>query len=677
MVVVRPGRDFAVVSATEYVVRPEEPDDYQAVLEAVADHPSPLGVVHAWALEAPGGDTATERFESARGLGFGSGLALVQSLQAAGVGEQALVWFLGAGFESVDDEPVLTPAAATLRGLALVAPAECPGLRAGTIDVGPAARHRAWSRPLSAKCPPDVPRHAWRCVAAICSSTRLRWRHPPSRPHRRCCAVRGRISSPADLAEWASSTRASWPREYRARLSLVSRRGMSASHAADVVRELEALGGQAMVLQADVTDAASMKRAVADTRGRYGHIDGVFHAAGVLEPALIPLLAPDDAARAMAAKTLGTIALEAALADDPPELLLLFSSISALVGIPGQAAYAGASAFLNAVAATAAPSGQRRIAIDFGPWRGAGMTARAGRSESTDASTSGPLVHPLVGRRAADAGAAEVFTASYRPADLWVLGEHAVHGGPAVLPGAAVFETVSAVLGLGSAPDVHTTCTIEDLAFVEPLAVARDGEAAVLVSLTPSDGAFRYALESQLPGSERREHVSALVRRGGPDPPVVDLAAVRARCTGNRGLDSNDPLRHQARTMEFGPRWKSHLDVRYGSDEALAEVRAADATAGDQAYAWHPAIVDVAMTAGLAMAPAGGGDATLLWVPAGCDVVTLWSPPGPRLLAHARFRRAGLTRSGRRVRRNACWTLPARSWPISPACVSAVSNRPG
>ena len=170
--------------------------------------------------------------------------------------------------------------------------------------------------------------------------------------------------------------------------------------------------------------------------------------------------------------------------------------------------------------------------------------------------------------------------------------------------------------------------------------MARDGEAAVLVSLTPSDGAFRYALESQLPGSERREHVSALVPPGAPDPPVVDLAAVRARCTGDRGLESNDPLRHQARTMEFGPRWKSHLDVRYGSDEALAEVRAADATAGDQAYAWHPAIVDAAMTAGLAMAPAGGGDVPLLWVPAGCDVVTLWSPPGPRLLAYARFRRA-------------------------------------
>ena len=141
VVVVRPGRDFAVVSATEYVLRPEEPDDYQAVLEAVADQRVAVGRrarvgarVRRLATPRPNGSRPPGASGSVRAWRWS------RACRPTGLGEQALVWFLGAGFESVADEPVLTPAAATLRGLALVAPAESPGLRAGTIDIGPAAQ---------------------------------------------------------------------------------------------------------------------------------------------------------------------------------------------------------------------------------------------------------------------------------------------------------------------------------------------------------------------------------------------------------------------------------------------------------------------------------------------------------------------------------------------------------
>ncbi|MGD9905023.1 MAG: SDR family NAD(P)-dependent oxidoreductase [Vicinamibacterales bacterium] len=637
VIVVRYGEAPAAPATGEYVVRPGDLAEYVRVLAALDTAPGPLGIVHTWALDRSAARDAEAAFDAVQAVGFAGGLRLLQALAQTGR-DQVRLWFVADGFESVAEEVATRPEVATLRGLALVAPAEWPGMHAGTLDIGDAA---------AAAVPVVVPRLMAELAGAT-PSPRVAWRGPTRFVHQvEMAPPPGSAPSPIELRPGGTYlitgglggvglVHARYlARQYRARLVIVSRRPPAASAAA--VAELEALGAEVLVLSADVTDRAAMRAAVVAARQRFGVVDAVFHAAGVLEPSLLATLDPAGAAAAMAAKTRGTLLLDDVFADAPPALVVAFSSISSLVGIPGQAAYAAASAFLSAWAAAPAPPGQRRLALLYGPWRDAGMTAR--NVAAADPAGAGPR-HPLLGFRQPDVAGAVVFERVFRPDDDWVLGEHAVRGGPAVLPGAAAFATIVAALA-ARAGTPAASCAIEDLRFASPLAVARDGAVPVRVSLAPAGARWRYSVESRPAGLGWREHVTAVVEARVSPPPSLDLAVLRRRCGGERGVDSTAPHRHQAQVMEFGPRWQSRLEVHYGDDEVLATIEAPAATAGDAGLAWHPAIVDLALTAGLALVPAGAAssDGPGLWAPSGCDRATLWRAPGSRLLVHSRLRR--------------------------------------
>jgi hypothetical protein len=138
------------------------------------------------------------------------------------------------------------------------------------------------------------------------------------------------------------------------------------------VRRLESLGAEVLYAAADVTEAVDLQKAVAAGRARFGRIEGVVHAAGLPGGGIIPLKTVEAACRVMAPKLEGTVALERALSADPPDFLVLCSSIAALVGGVGQIDYVAANAFQDAFAHRA-PAGVRTLAVNWDAWREAGM----------------------------------------------------------------------------------------------------------------------------------------------------------------------------------------------------------------------------------------------------------------------------------------------------------------
>src|SRR5204863_6618213 len=93
-----------------------------------------------------------------------------------------------------------------------------------------------------------------------------------------------------------------------------------------------------------------MRAVVEDALRRWGGINGVFHAAGVLHDSPLLGKSQQEIEEVFASKVHGTLVLDAVLRDVDLEFVVLFSSVSAMVAPPGQVDYVAASSFLDAYA---------------------------------------------------------------------------------------------------------------------------------------------------------------------------------------------------------------------------------------------------------------------------------------------------------------------------------------
>jgi phthiocerol/phenolphthiocerol synthesis type-I polyketide synthase C len=99
------------------------------------------------------------------------------------------------------------------------------------------------------------------------------------------------------------------------------------------------------------------------------------HAAGVLDDATLAHLDAERLERVLAPKVDGARHLDEATATDPLDFFVLFSSAAALVGNPGQAAYAAANTYLDGLAAARRRRGLPALSVQWGPFLDIGLAA--------------------------------------------------------------------------------------------------------------------------------------------------------------------------------------------------------------------------------------------------------------------------------------------------------------
>ncbi|MDX3187239.1 SDR family NAD(P)-dependent oxidoreductase [Streptomyces sp. MN03-5084-2B] len=154
--------------------------------------------------------------------------------------------------------------------------------------------------------------------------------------------------------------------EGAARLVLTSRRGLAAPGAAELRDELTGLGVEAVVVACDVADRDALAALLAEYP-----VDAVVHAAGAGDPARLADLTRDGLAAVVEAKVAGAAHLDDLVED--VDAFVLFSSIAGVWGSGGQAAYAAANAYLDALAEQRRGRGLTATAIAWGPWAEGGM----------------------------------------------------------------------------------------------------------------------------------------------------------------------------------------------------------------------------------------------------------------------------------------------------------------
>jgi acyl carrier protein len=168
---------------------------------------------------------------------------------------------------------------------------------------------------------------------------------------------------------------ARWLVEQGARhLALLGRSAPSAE-AVPGLAALRAAGAQVVVLQADATQPAELSAALAQLRAALPPLRGVIHAAAVLDDGLLMTLSPERLATTLASKAGIALNLHALTASDRLDFFVLFSSLAGLLGSPGQANYAAANAFLDALAHHRRALGLPGLSINWGPWAEVGQAA--------------------------------------------------------------------------------------------------------------------------------------------------------------------------------------------------------------------------------------------------------------------------------------------------------------
>jgi len=164
-------------------------------------------------------------------------------------------------------------------------------------------------------------------------------------------------------------------------LVLVGRSAPSPA-ARERVAEMESLGARVVIERADVAREADVDRVLDRIDADLPPLRGVLHAAGLLADATTPQMDRDRLLAPMSPKLRGAWNLHRLLGERSLDFFVLFSSAASVLGIPGQANYAAANAFLDALAHVRRARGLPALSIAWGPWSEVGLAAAdPGRGE--------------------------------------------------------------------------------------------------------------------------------------------------------------------------------------------------------------------------------------------------------------------------------------------------------
>lgn len=568
----------------------------------------PDAVVHLGTLRGPGDTLDLSDTGASLERGFFHLLRLARCLAEHAATRPLHLAIVTAGAFAVTGDEDVIPGNATVLGPFRVLPQEHPGWTTRCVDVGtherdPEATADLLLRELISPPGPQVVayrgRRRWlqelRPVRLDAPGERIaRLRH---RGHYLILGGFGGVGT--TLAGFLAE-------QVAARLVLVGRTplppaadwdGWLAAHDAEdrvsrrirVIRDLEARGAEVLPVCADITDLPQLRAALQHAEARFGRVDGVIHAAGVLAEGLAQVKDPASAAVTLATKVHGTVALDMLLRNRRVDFVVLCSSTVGVFGGVGQLDYCAANAFLDAYAQRRGPQDDRlTVSIDWDSWQSVGMVAEA--SARADALTDEryPLErvtsHPLLDARQIGAGGRTVYLADLAPERHWVLDEHRMHGHPVVAGTVYLEMVVGALRDLG----YHWPIELRDIAFLTPCVIPQGSQRRLHLIFEPDRDGYRLTFASRHPSPGAPtwiQHVTgrAVVGDDSPSKPPKVGAGMVVAVPAHNG------------PMKLGPRAQCLGEVRVSDEWVAAEIRLPPAYRGDLAQLCvHPTLLDIA-----------------------------------------------------------------------------------
>jgi acyl transferase domain-containing protein len=395
---VRPADAWSSYAPRSFGVRSGEVADIERLLAEVESEAVPLaGIVHLWSLDAPSGlddPAAQEEFQVSC---CASAVALMQSLARRDGQRLPRLTLVTAGAQSPDCRPPAS-AQAPLWGLGRVMAEEHPECWGGLIDIDPNDEPESSAAGIAVEIVNTEPEDG---VALADGGARYVLRLQPlaladnaapfaCRTDASYLVTGGLGDVGLEIARWLADRGAR-------HLLLAGRKGLppredwahqtdeAIRRAIDIVQAIEALGASVHPLALDVTDERAVRQvlqagaaASPSSNVQWPPVRGIVHAAAVADDCLIDRLTPPSLRNVLRPKATGAAVLARAIDGHAIDFLVLCSSLGSLLGQPGQASYAAANAYLDALAGELRRRGVPALSVNWGAWAKLGFAQTQG-----------------------------------------------------------------------------------------------------------------------------------------------------------------------------------------------------------------------------------------------------------------------------------------------------------
>ncbi|MEH2361779.1 type I polyketide synthase [Nostoc sp.] len=383
-ILVFPGSNYEKLAPNHYQLNPTVAADFHRLLSEISlSAESTLEIVHLWSL-----DTNSEKISTALELSCGSGLYLVQAIAQTHSFKRGKLWFVTQGGQAVSDHLTdIRVQQSAVWGLGKVIGLEHPNIDCVNLDLDPEEKATDLYSLLAE-------------LAVSNSDDQVAYRqgirYVPQLVRLAATTSEQSVEITADGSYLITGGLgalglevASWLAAQGARYLVLTGRKEADSATQQVIQQIEETGTQVFVIPADVSQPKSVAQLLQKIKQTLPPLRGIIHAAGVLDDGVLLQQTWKRFEFVAAPKVAGAWNLHQLTQDISLDFFVCFSSAASLLGSPGQANYAAANAFLDALAHYRQGLGLPGLSINWGPWSEAGMAKRLANSQRHRWATQG------------------------------------------------------------------------------------------------------------------------------------------------------------------------------------------------------------------------------------------------------------------------------------------------